>query len=216
MSLFYVHVNDYLVEMALALYIEHFERAEEQLPQGWGRKPLSSFFPVKTGKKDANIATEKGRYPFFTCSQKSLLTDAYSFDGAAILVAGNGDFNVKWYVGKFEAYQRTYVLMPDNSELLGYLYCAVKRNLDLIASGSRGSVIKFITKGNIANCEIAVPLALEENATVQRLSLILKTIDAHKRESEALEELRDALLPRLVSGKIDVSSINPKNHIENL
>lgn len=201
-------VNGYLEELASALYVENLEWPENSLPSNWDFMPLSSFFPVKTGKKDANIATENGAYPFFTCSQKNLLTDEYSFEGSAILVAGNGDFNVKWYEGKFEAYQRTYVLIPDDPSLLGYLYFAVKRNLSEITSGSRGSVIKFITKGNLADHKIAVPPCVADNAIVKRLNLILKSIDANKRESAALEKLRDMLLPKLMSREIDVSKVD--------
>lgn len=178
------------------------------MPNGWEFRPLSDFFPIITGKKDANIATKNGSYPFFTCKQASLLTDTYSFEGSAILVAGNGDFNVKWYEGQFEAYQRTYVLMPDSPALLGYLYCAVKRNLSEITSGSRGSVIRFITKGNIADYKIAVPPNPEQNWTIMQLRLILKLIDAYNREITKLETLRDTLLSKLMSGEIDVSKID--------
>ncbi|WP_418886754.1 restriction endonuclease subunit S, partial [Filifactor alocis] len=76
-------------------------------------------------------------------------TDEYSFEGNAILVAGNGDFNVKFYNGKFEAYQRTYVLIPHNPRFSAWLFYAVKYNLNKITVAARGSVIKFITKGNL-------------------------------------------------------------------
>lgn len=201
-------LNGYLEELALALYAEYLEWSDEELPVGWVRRPLSDFFPVKTGKKDANIATKNGLYPFFTCGKQNLFTDNYSFDGSAILVAGNGDFRVKWYEGKFEAYQRTYVLMPNDPVLLGYLYCAVKRNLSNITSKSRGSVIKFITKGNIADCEIAVPPIPEMNEIIKHLNQILRVIDANKRDTALLKELRDVLLPKLMSGEIDVSKID--------
>lgn len=200
-------INDYLEELAMTLYEEMLEWNDLELPSGWTMRTLSEFFPVRTGKKDANIATKNGRYPFYTCSQGHLLTDNYSFDGSAILVAGNGDFNVKWYEGKFEAYQRTYVLMPDDPKLTGFLYCAVKRNLEKITSGARGSVIKFITKGNIADCEIAVPPNPESNSTIVRLNAFLHTIDSCKREIKSLAELRDTLLPKLMSGEIDVSQV---------
>lgn len=201
-------LNGYLEELALALYTEHLEWSDGELPVGWVRRPLSDFFPVKTGKKDANIATENGLFPFFTCGKQNLFTDNYSFDGSAILVAGNGDFSVKWYEGKFEAYQRTYVLMPNDPALLGYLYCAVKRNLSNITSKSRGSVIKFITKGNIADYEIAVPPIPEMNEIIKYLNQILRAIDANKRDTALLKELRDVLLPKLMSGEIDVTKVD--------
>lgn len=119
------------------------------IPQGWKVGTLGEFFPIVTGKKDANISSKSGKYPFFSCSQNISWTNDYSFDGFAIIVAGNGDFNVKWYNGKFEAYQRTYVLIPYNPTLTSWLYYAVKYNLNMITIGARGSVIKFITKGDI-------------------------------------------------------------------
>ena len=209
--------NDYLEQCALAIYKEKFEYSDETLPVGWSWHALSEFFPVKTGKKDANVAVEGGKYPFFTCSQSSTTTNAYSFEGDAILVAGNGNFNVKWFRGKFEAYQRTYVLMPENGELLGWLYCAVKRNLEFITQSARGSVIKFITKGNIADYKIAVPQDVLTNEYVKQLNQLLLTVEESKKEIAALSALRDILLPKLMSGEIDVSNIElstpPNNHL---
>lgn len=201
-------LNDYLEQCAVTLYREKLECGRDSLPDGWSISKLSSFFPVKTGKKDANIAVDGGEYPFFTCSQAPSASDVFSFDGDAILVAGNGNFNVKWYRGKFEAYQRTYVLMPKHGQLLGWLYCAVKRNLDSITQGARGSVIKFITKGNIADYEIAVPPDPLTDVTIQQLNEYLLCIEALRHECARLEQLRDALLPKLMSGEIDVSQID--------
>lgn len=98
--------------------------------------------------------------------------------------------------------------MPNDPVLLGYLYRAVKRNLSNITSKSRGSVIKFITKGNIADCEIAVPPIPEMNEIIKHLNQILRVIDANKRDTALLKELRDVLLPKLMSGEIDVSKID--------
>lgn len=126
------------------------------IPQGWKVGTLGEFFPIVTGKKDANISSKSGKYPFFSCSQNISWTNDYSFDGFAIIVAGNGDFNVKWYNGKFEAYQRTYVLIPYNPTLTSWLYYAVKYNLNMITIGARGSVIKFITKGDIQNLKVRI------------------------------------------------------------
>ncbi|MDN0069715.1 restriction endonuclease subunit S [Collinsella ihumii] len=209
--------NDYLEQCALALYKDKLEFFDDALPVGWSWHTLSEFFPVRTGKKDANAAVEGGEYPFFTCSQLATRTDSYSFEGDAILVAGNGNFNVKWYRGKFDAYQRTYVLIPENGELLGWLYCAVKRNLEFITQGARGSVIKFITKGNIADYRIAVPQNVLTNEYVKQLNQLLLAIEAGKREIDMLSDLRDYLLPKLMSGELDVSEINlpaqPNNHL---
>ena len=114
-----------------------------KIPVGWEVKELGEFLPVRTGKKNANIAIEKGEYPFFTCSQDISYTDEFSFDAHAILLAGNGDFNVKRVNGKFEAYQRTYVLIPNNKELTGLFYYLINHYLDNIVSGYKGSVINL-------------------------------------------------------------------------
>lgn len=109
-----------------------------KIPERWEVKELKEFFPVITGKKDANASDDKGKYPFFTCSQKISKISTYSFDDSAILLAGNGDFNVKFYRGKFDAYQRTYVLIPIDKRKLGFLYQTIKYNLKEITSGFRG------------------------------------------------------------------------------
>ncbi len=177
------------------------------IPYGWRIYTLSEFLPVKTGKKNANVSSDKGAYPFFSCSQDFSWTDEYSFEGHAILVAGNGDFNVKWYNGKFEAYQRTYVLIPYVERYTDWLYYAVKYNLESITSAARGSVIKFITKGNLENFAFAAPENLEKCEIIDTFSSINRIIDALTQENYRLAEIRDSLLPKLMAGEIDVSAV---------
>lgn len=108
-----------LEEAAQRLYKEwfvdlHFPGHEntkvvDGVPEGWRKFPLEEIAPVVTGKKDANYGDKGGNYPFFTCSQETITAPGYSFDTSAVILAGNGDFNVKLYRGKFEAYQRTYL-----------------------------------------------------------------------------------------------------------
>lgn len=77
----------------------------------WQTKRLGDLCDIKTGKKDVNEGNPDGKYPFFTCAREHTYSDEYSFDTEALLVAGNGDVgHVSYYKGKFEAYQRTYVL----------------------------------------------------------------------------------------------------------
>ena len=177
------------------------------IPNDWRVYKLSDFLPVITGKKNANVSSDKGAYPFFSCSQGISWTNDYSFDGHAILVAGNGDFNVKWYNGKFDAYQRTYVLIPYNKRFTSWLYYAVKYNLFNITSAARGSVIKFITKGNLENFAFAGPKDLDSLDVIDTFTTINHTIDKKTQENYRLSALRDALLPKLMSGEIDVSAV---------
>ena len=71
---------------------------------------LGDYVRIRTGKLDANASSENGQYPFFTCAVEPLKIDTYSYDCECVLVAGNGDLNVKYYNGKFDAYQRTYII----------------------------------------------------------------------------------------------------------
>lgn len=175
-----------------------------KIPEGWRVTELGKFFPIKTGKKDANVAVDDGQYPFFSCSQGVLHTDIYSFDSASILLAGNGDFNVKWYEGKFEAYQRTYVLTPYNKLYLGFLFYTMKYFLGNLTSGHRGSVIHFITKGMIENFKISVPPDDILEKMAQIFHSINQSIDFNKKQIDILASIRDSLLPRLMSGRIRV------------
>ena len=172
-------INDNLEQQAQALYKQWFV---DNRSDDWETKKLSEFFNVVTGKKDANFSTTNGEYPFFTCSQDVLKAPDYSFEGAAILLAGNGDFNVKRYIGKFEAYQRTYVLIPFDRKYHSFLYLTIKHYLQEITGGSRGSVIKFITKGNIADFEVALPqINIDDKLAV--LDSLYQTIDGNMTPS---------------------------------
>ena len=213
-------VNDNLQQQASALYkswfvdfssVSNSEMLDSQIgkiPYGWRIYKLSEFLPVITGKKNANVSSDKGDYPFFSCSQDFAWTDDYSFEGHAILVAGNGDFNVKWYRGKFEAYQRTYVLIPYEERFTSWLYYAVKYNLAKITSAARGSVIKFITKGNLEDFSFAAPADLSSCTIIDTFATINRKIDALTQENYRLAAMRDTLLPRLMSGEVDVSDID--------
>jgi len=104
--------------------------------KGWEVKCLGDLVNIRTGKLDANAMTVGGQYPFFTCSREIFSIDKYAFDCEAILLAGNnasGDFNVKHYKGKFNAYQRTYVITieDENKVLYSYLKHHLINNLKI-------------------------------------------------------------------------------------
>lgn len=199
-------INENLERQAEAIYkswFVDFEPFGGMMPDDWRKYKLAELLPVITGKKNANISSNKGVYPFFSCSQDFSWTDQYSFEGNAILVAGNGDFNVKWYNGKFEAYQRTYVLIPYNPRLTSWLYYVVQYNLAQITSAARGSVIKFITKGNLENFSFYAPKALENLEIINAFAKINKMIDNNIQENYCLIKLRNILLPKLMSEEVD-------------
>lgn len=190
-------INNNLYDIGVSIY-------NEKIVKNGSDRELKTFFEVITGKKDANASNENGIYPFFTCSKQISRIDEYSFDAPAILLAGNGDFNVKVYKGKFDAYQRTYVLIPNNELYLGYLYFAISENLWDLTSSFRGSVIKFITKGMIENYKI--PFIDDENI-YEYLNNLVDKIRQNSDENEKLSQLRDTLLPKLMNGEIELDKI---------
>ncbi len=190
-------INDNLYKLGLNILREKTVNSET-------KKELKNFFDVRTGKKDANASVDNGDYPFFTCSQQISYIDSYSYDGPAILLAGNGDFNVKVYDGKFDAYQRTYVLMPFDSKYLGYLYFAISDNLNDITSSFRGSVIKFITKNMIEDYKIPY---VEDEKIYNLLNNIIYQIMQNEEENKHLSQLRNTILPKIIGGEIKVDNI---------
>jgi type I restriction enzyme S subunit len=193
--------NKTLGKLAETLFRQWFV---EEAAKSWEIRKLDDFFPIITGKRDANYGSEDGIYPFFTCSQKILKCDYYSYEGHAILLAGNGDFNLKRYKGRFEAYQRTYVLIPSDEKYVGFLFYLMKYFLNEMTSGAQGSVISFLTKGMIAQFEFRFPRVVPE-AELKELNIINEHIDCNAAQIRTLTQLRDALLPKLMSGEVRVN-----------
>lgn len=194
--------NKTLEAMAGTLFRQWFV---EEAQKDWEEVRLGDFFPVVTGKKDANFSTDDGEYPFFTCSQTAIKAPSFSFDGAAILLAGNGDFNVKRYSGKFEAYQRTYVLIPYDVKYFSFLFTLMSYYLSDITGGHQGSVINFITKGMITDFTFSMPKDRGLiSKKLEQFNEIYEKVDSNTKQIRTLEKLRDTLLPKLMSGEVRV------------
>ena len=203
-----------LEEAAQRLYKEWFvdlrfpgyENTEivDGVPEGWQQLLLDQVAPILTGKKDANFSTINGQYPFFTCAQIPLQAPAYSFDCNAVILAGNGDFNVKLYRGQFEAYQRTYILSPKNKEMLFLLFHAVNTSIAKLAQGASGSTIKFLTKGMIASIPVYVPDTLILKKFNEMSEAIQEQVENLKSMIAYATEARDRLLPKLMGGEIEM------------
>ncbi|KOY80271.1 restriction endonuclease subunit S [Lysinibacillus macroides] len=117
---------------------------------------LGSLVNIKTGRLDANASTIDGAFPFFTCSIQPLRISTYSYDTECVLVAGNGDLNVKYYKGKFDAYQRTYIIESKDKSILDvkYLYWFMKKYIEKLRQQTIGGVIKYIKLGNLTSAKI--------------------------------------------------------------
>jgi type I restriction enzyme S subunit len=178
---------------------------DPKLPAGWVPTTLGEYTRIRTGKLDANAQVPGGQYPFFTCGDDVLSIDNFSFDTEAVLLAGNGDFNVKWYKGKFNAYQRTYVIEPicvDGK----FLYYQLKHLLPEVTKGNRGSTVRFIRIGDITGCECGLPPINEQIRLVLEIERQFSRLDAAvaalRRTQANLRRYRAAVLKAACEGRL--------------
>lgn len=151
---------------------------------------LGDCCEIKTGKLNANEGSENGIYPFFTCSQTESNIDNFAFDTKAIIIAGNGDISVKYYEGKFNAYQRTYILTPTKYLCLFLKEC--ENNISELKSASRGSVIKFITKDML--CKIKIKIYDNAEIINNKLQEIYNNITKLNIKIKRLKDIKNQLL----------------------
>lgn len=177
------------------------------------RVTLDEYCSIFTGKKNANASVDGGKYKFFTCAPDALQIDSYIFDGNAIIVSGNGAYTgrTRFYSGRFDLYQRTYactLLDGVNPDYIFPLYWFVKLELSKkIMGGTRGSAIPYIVINDLAKFEFTYSKEIFD-AYMPLFKSLTGSIRTNELENERLAELRDTLLPQLMSGKLDVSSIN--------
>lgn len=171
---------------------------------------LKYLASIKTGKLNANAAVENGIYPFFTCSREVYSIDKYAFDCEALLLPGNnasGDFNVKHYKGKFNAYQRTYVITVNTQKLAyRYLYYRLLLSLSELKRDANGTNTKFIKIGMIESITIPKISLSQQQQIVSKLD----TLSAKCKELENnylktindCDELKKAILAKAFNGEL--------------
>ena len=146
----------------------------------------------QTGKLDSNAAEKDGIYPFFTCAPIPLTINNYAFDDDVILLAGNnaaGNFHCQRYKGKFNAYQRTYVITVKKGYDIDYIYYSLKFNLEHFKKISQGSQTKFLTMGILNKFELK-KIKYDEQKKISRiLSKIDKKIELNNKINSELEAM---------------------------
>ena len=164
---------------------------------------LGDYVRIRTGKLDANASSENGQYPFFTCAVEPLKIDTYSYDCECVLVAGNGDLNVKYYNGKFDAYQRTYIIESLDKDVLSvpYLYWFLGKYVETLRQQAIGGVIKYIKLGNLTEAEILIPSIAEQENIVANISKANELISLRKEQLAKLDLLVKARFVELFIGK---------------
>lgn len=214
-------INADLEEMAQAIFKNWFVDFEPfkdgkfvdselgMIPEGWKVGSLGDFCNVFTGKKNTNQAIEKGLYPFFSCAPEPLASNDAIFNGKAIIIAGNGSYTgrTSFYNGGFDLYQRTYactIREQDIENLMIFFYHMMKQFFEPTKmGGTRGSSIPYIVMGDITQQKFPY----SEDWLIRFSNIANSMMDRKLRidkENSRLSLLRDILLPRLMSGEIEV------------
>ena len=154
--------------------------------------PLASTSNITTGKLDSNHSDLDGIYPFFTCAPNPLRIHTYAFDDSVILIAGNnaqGNFHINRFKGKFNAYQRTYVLTAKQGYSLDYLYYSLKLELNRLKEKSQGSQTKFLTRPILESILINDIGYSEQESIALILTSIEEKIELSKKIKTKLETM---------------------------
>ena len=194
-------INDNLEIQAEAIYNEMIVKNSANCEMS----TLEETSTIKTGKLNSEASVANGIYPFFTCSQETYRTNTFSFDQEAVLLAGNNAsaiYPLKIYCGKFDAYQRTYVISSKNKLVSNkQLYFVLKQQLKEFRGISSGTATKFLTMKILA--PIPVILASEDvaNSFIKATDKMFETIFQNQREIEHLNEIQTVILGELSRNK---------------
>lgn len=171
----------------------------------WHEVKLNDLVSITTGRKDVNQGNPDGEYPFFTCSRRHTYSDEYSFDDEAILIAGNGDVgHCKYYKGKFEAYQRTYVLTGFDKVSAQYIFPFLQHYFqNFIDAQKQMGAMPFIKVGMLKDFKVVLPIDKDEQESIAGL-----VADANDEISfltdkmKAIKLQKKYLLKNLITGTI--------------
>ncbi|HEV2911904.1 MAG TPA: restriction endonuclease subunit S [Pyrinomonadaceae bacterium] len=172
---------------------------------------LGKICDIKTGKLDVNAESPDGKYPFFTCAETPVKIDFYDYDCECVLIAGNGELAVNYYKGKFNAYQRTYIVTAKDKfkdeTYLPYLYPILKRAILDLKSQSQGSIIQYLRLPQLEALEIPFPKPDEQ----KRIAAILDKADRLRRQRRFAQTLSDSFLQSVFIKMFGDPMSNPMN-----
>lgn len=168
----------------------------------WEEKTLGEVVSITTGKLNANEMVDGGQFDFYTSGVDVFKIDKAAFNGPAITVAGNGANVGCLHLadGKFNAYQRTYVLQ-DFLACREYIYAAIEVKLpNVIKKYKRGSAIPYIVMDMLADLKIPLPCMEEQQKIGSFLAEIDKEIQIQKEFIKTYAEGKKRMMRELMEG----------------
>ena len=192
--------------------IGHTEFKDSELgriPKSWEVKFISDLCEINTGKKDTQNKEEYAKYPFFVRSQKVERISTYSYDGEAILTAGDGVGTGKIYHyinGKFDFHQRVYKLSGFSVSIVGkYLFHYFSNNfLKQVQKFSAKGSVESVRMEMISGMKIPVPPKQEQIIISETLTSIERLIENNSEKINQTQSLKKSLMQDLLTGKVRV------------
>lgn len=177
-----------------------------QFKEKWKEIKLGEICEIQTGKLNANAMIQGGRYKFFTCAKEVFEIDDYAFDTEAILVSGNGENvgYIHYFNGKFNAYQRTYVLDKFTENILFikyFLEFALKRKIEI---EKKDGNTPYIVLSTIFGFIVKLPNLKEQQKIAEVLTACDDEINLLNLKLENLKKQKQGLMQKLLSGKVRV------------
>lgn len=165
----------------------------------WSETTLGELCKIRTGKLDANAMVEGGAYRFYTCAAEYYQIDKYAFDTEALLISGNGANvgYVHYYKGKFNAYQRTYVL-DEFEENIQYIRYYLEANLKTrIDNEKRAGNTPYIVLSTLTDMLIPLPSKEEQERIADSLSIFTEKIALENQKLLCMKKIKKGLLQQM-------------------
>lgn len=165
----------------------------------WEEKTLGDVADITTGKLDANAMKEDGEYDFYTSGIKKYKIDFTAFEGPAITVAGNGATVGFMHLadGKFNAYQRTYILNGFKASR-AFLFSEIGNILPIkISQEARTGNIPYIVLDMLTELNIHLPSPKEQSQIGSFFQNLDSLITLHQRKHDKLITVKKAMLEKM-------------------
>jgi type I restriction enzyme S subunit len=173
---------------------------------GWVTNKLGNVVEkITTGKLDANAMKSDGDYRFYTCAKEYYYIDKYAFDDEALLISGNGANvgYIHYYKGKFNAYQRTYVLTGFEINIAFIKVYLDKYLSDRIATEVSAGNTPYIKMDTISEMNICYPEQKEQRESIASIINDLTCeFDKLQFKLTKLKQQKQGMMQALLTGKI--------------
>lgn len=160
---------------------------------------LGDICQITTGKLDANAQVDNGIYPFFTCAEQPFKIDSFAFDTEALLISGNGANlgYINYYKGKFNTYQRTYVL-DLFSENIQYIKWALKVLLPKrIAIEKSSSNTPYIVLSTLTDLRLPIPCKSKQSFIANLMQSLERKLSNQIAQYDSYNYLKQYLLRQM-------------------